>query len=356
MLTRLAAALTWRWEAWTDTMRDALYHALGARGGAHFIRWRWPFGITKPYHRRRLLLRAPGVGIGDNLMVTPILREIKRRNPACEITMLTMHPDLFRDNPHVDHVVSPFDPAERDALILRYDHMAPRRLSGAPLPSAADGSDRFRGYVHPTPPPRPLITIMAENVGLELHATQLDCAPPEVSPVFRERVTAIAAPFVVVQPEASAWTPLKNWPVDRWVEVVHALLLECTVVEVGTSSVLAEHIHDPRFVSLAGHSSVAEMMYLISKATIFAGPDSAGMHVANAFHVPSVIVFGGYSSPEMFRYPRTRALVGATECAPCMLTTPCPFSRKCLSMITVADVTSAIRATLAECLPPPATH
>jgi ADP-heptose:LPS heptosyltransferase len=357
VIHRIRNALTWRVTIARDAVRDRVYNRLARRGGLEFIRWRWPLGLRKPYQRPELLLRAPGLGIGDNLMLTPILREIKRRNPTCAITLLTCYPDLFRDNSSVNRVITQFDPAERRALRLGYDHMAARRtaralLAGARRPPgstpAVDGSDRYAGYAHPAPPSRPLITIMAECVGMEFSATQLECATPDVSAAFRDRIAAIASPYVVVQPEASAWTPNKSWPVDRWVTVVRSLLAEYSVIEIGTERVLAGQFESARFVSLVGATSVNEMLHVIANAGVFAGPDSGGMHVANAFGVPSVIVFGGYSWPESFRYPRTTALVGTPPCAPCFLTSDCPFDRKCLSVITSDEVTTAIRAAMSS--------
>lgn len=339
-----------------DTARDWYLHLLGRRGSAEFIRSRWGHGRTKPYQRSRLTLHPPGIGIGDNLMCTPILREIKRRNPACELTFLTRYPELFEGSPFVDHLVTDFASLRSRALRLHYDHLTPRLGHFAvahrdTLALHADGRDRYRGYAHPTPPDRPLITILAECVGMEFGSTQLDCAVPVVSDEFRARVAAIPGPFVVLQPQASTWTPNKNWSPEGWAEVVRGLLPHAAVVEVGTESVLAGLVEDPRFVTMAGRTSVSEFLHLIREAAVYVGPDSGGMHVANAFHVPSVVLFGGYSSPESFGYPRTIALTGATDCAPCWLSTPCPFDRRCLTLITPAAVLHAVQTTLASRAP-----
>ncbi|MCC7054122.1 MAG: glycosyltransferase family 9 protein [Gemmatimonadaceae bacterium] len=351
----LETLLGWRYRAWHDTVRDEVYSRLARRGATAFIRLRWPWPASRPFERPRLLLRAPGVGIGDNLMCTPVFREIKRRNPACHITLLTKVPDLFRENPNVDLVVSDFDLAERQSLRLGYDHLAPRLSSfaGATTTAAVSGGSAdapspalHHDYAHPEPPPRPLIAIMAECVGMEFFDNQLDCAAPEVPASFRQRIAAIPRPYVVVQPQASAWTPNKSWPIAHWAEVVQALLPRFAVVEVGTEPLLPGLVSDPRFVSLAGSTSVSEFVHVIAGATLYLGPDSGGMHIANAFRVPSVVVFGGYSAPESFRYPRTVALTGPVRCAPCWLSTPCPYGVACLHRIPAAQVLAAVDALL----------
>lgn len=353
-------ATDWRLAYLRRLVRDRIYHALGSLGSHAFVSLRWPWPLKKPYQRKRLLLRPPGAGIGDNLMCTPIFREIKRRNPHCHISFVTRHPELFRDNPLLDQVIRHSNSKQDDrALRLGYDHMAPRftadRLLAEGIAAyrrAANGRLYF-GYSHPTPPPRPLIRIMAECVGMEFFDNQLDCAAPVVSEAFRNRVAAIPSPYIVIQPHASDWTPNKEWPADYCRELINALVADYDVVEAGTRAVIGPEFQHPRFHCLAGGTSVSEFVYLVSRAHLFVGPDSGGMHIANAFQVPSVVVFGGYSSPESFAYPRVCAFYTPVDCAPCWLATPCPYDTKCLKMITPQQVLEAVHQTLGRHNPQP---
>ena len=139
--------------------------------------------MRKPFQRAAIRLYSLGGGVGDELMCTPVFREIRRRNPVCRITYLSRYPEMFRSNPHLDEVEEFSVKGSQGAFELSY------------LPIY--------------PPPRPLITLMGECVGLEMSATQLD--PPDVAPTaeVREKIAAIAGPRIVVQPRASHWTPNK---------------------------------------------------------------------------------------------------------------------------------------------------
>ena len=300
---RFAAALAWRWEKITVAVRGRFIR----RGGAAYIRWRWPWPMRKPWERAAIRLYSLGGGVGDELMCTPVFREIRRRNPACRIIYLSRYPEMFRANPHVDAVEPYSVKASRTAFQLSY------------LPVL--------------PPPRPLITLMAECVGLELHSEQLD--PPAVEPTaeMREKIAAIAGPRIIVQPLASHWTPNKKWPTASWQALIEKLTERFEVIEVGTKTLFPEHRFGPRFHSFAGSTSLADFVWLVSQGGVFVGPPSGGMHIANAFRVPSVIIFGGYESPAGYFYPRTSALYGGVPCAPCWTTVPCPYDLKCLRMI-----------------------
>ncbi|MEI9896265.1 MAG: hypothetical protein WDN28_20980 [Chthoniobacter sp.] len=58
-------------------------------------------------------------------------------------------------------------------------------------------------YGRVIPPPRPLITLLGECVGLSFFDNQLDPPPSDPSVEIRERFAAISRPAVVIQPLAS---------------------------------------------------------------------------------------------------------------------------------------------------------
>jgi ADP-heptose:LPS heptosyltransferase len=314
LLPRLRASY-----AWKKRQVVTAWHGLLTRRGARAVlcfRWLWP--RRPPFTRARLRLYTVGGGIGDELMATPIFREVRRRNPQCHITFVTRHPAIFFANLHLDAVEPYSIPAILDAVELTYALVLP--------------------------PPRPLITLMAECLGLILPAGPLE--PPDVTPTPKLRATcaALARPLIVVQPQASQWTPNKQWPVASWKELVRLLAAEFDVVEVGKETLFPQHDFGTRFRSLAGATRMEDFAWIISQATVFIGPVSGGMHFASAFRVRSVIIFGGYESPSGFHYPLMQAFYSPVPCAPCWLTTPCPYERKCLSAIRPEEVFLAVRA------------
>jgi ADP-heptose:LPS heptosyltransferase len=276
------------------------------------LRWPWPF--KKPWQRERLRLCAEGGGIGDELMCTPTFREIKRLNPRCHLTFVSRYPEMFADNVHLDEV-EPFSPESAVDAVLQYDAK---------------------------PPARSLATLMAECVGLKLKAERLERPPLESTSELQSKIAAVPLPRVIIQPQASRWTPNKQWPVELWRELVDALLPRFGVIEVGTQSIFTAPPESAHFVSVAGATSLKELAWVVSQGAVFVGPPSGGMHLANSLEVPIVAIFGGYEAPHGYDYAFAGQFFTPVPCAPCWLTTPCPYQLKCLHAIRPEQVYQAI--------------
>jgi len=272
---------------------------------------RWPG--RKPWQLPRLEIASHGGGVGDELMITPALRGVKERNPACHIRFHSRYPDLFRLYPFIDEIVP---------------------LARGTLPSTA----RLLQYSHLTPPPRSLTHLLGEQLGLNLE--RLEPAPPLLPPDLRSPLELLPRPVVVIQPGGSGWTPNKQWPIERWRSLIRELLPRASVVEVGTDPLFPPNEFGPRFVNLSGRTSVIEFAAAIRDADLFIGQASAGMHLAGAFETPSIVIFGGYEHPNGIGYKQMVPFYTQLPCAPCWLTTPCPYQHACMTAIEVADLRS----------------
>lgn len=344
---RICESVHWRFTR-ICAFRDTLLARLGPR---FFVSLRWPWPIPKPWQRKRLLLSPSGGGIGDTLMCTPILAEIKRRNPDCQITFLTKYPALLAhcsSSITIEHYTTP---RAKHATRLAYDHLIPPHNDRpvAHSPQLAPSSDHLyqrepcKSSDYPCTPNRPLITVMAECVGLYFASDQLTCGIPKVSADFTKTVALLGRPLVVVQTCAGDWTPNKDWPASHWVELIgHLGSTGLHVVEAGTQSPLPSRYMADNFRSLVCQTTIEEFAYVISQATVFIGPVSGGMHLANAYKIPSVIIYGGYESPDGHLYRNAIALASKVPCAPCWLTTPCPYNRACLQDISPRAVYEAV--------------
>jgi ADP-heptose:LPS heptosyltransferase len=312
ILGRLRAAYRWR----ADKFQLWAYSRLVRLGGEWFIRLRWPWPLRKPWQRGHLRLFSTGGGIGDEIMCLAVLREIKARNPKCEITFICRHASLFSGISCIDHIESYAPPQRPRGLKLEY------------------------GYA--IPPTRPLITLMAECVGLILQNPKREALRISPKEEWQTLLVSTPSPRVIIQPMASRWTPNKKWPSTHWIELIRMLTTRFEVIEVGTESDLPAESLGPRFHSLVAKTDVLDMAYLISRADCFIGPPSAGMHLAHAFGIPAAIIFGGYESPVGHEHPKMIPFYTPVPCAPCWLDAACPYDRKCLTAIEPRDVFAAV--------------
>jgi ADP-heptose:LPS heptosyltransferase len=314
---RIFASLAWQ----LDRLKLQINGCLARLGPRIFIAANWPWPMKRPCQRSRLRLQGCGGGIGDGLMCLPVISEIKRRNPKCHITFSTQHVDFFRNYPDIDETV--WDDGKPDSSFTKLR------------------------YGLAIPPPRPLMSLMGECVGLIMDFDELTPPPVTQSPGILKAMEGIGRPLVVIQTRSSRWTTNKDWPTEQWRALIGGLVGRFEVVEVGLDPLFSEGEFGDRYRSLAGKTDLADLAYVISQADLFIGPSSGGMHLAHAFKVKSVIIFGGYESPEGYRYPRTRSFYTPVPCAPCWRQ-DCPYDIKCLRAINPADVFEAVLSLMNE--------
>ena len=65
---------------------------------------RYPNPLKRPWKGKTIEL-ARDAALGDVLMCTPVLREVKRRNPHCYIRFYTKFGPLVNGLPHIDEVL-----------------------------------------------------------------------------------------------------------------------------------------------------------------------------------------------------------------------------------------------------------
>ncbi|TWJ19284.1 lipopolysaccharide heptosyltransferase II [Geobacter argillaceus] len=110
--------------------------------------------------------------------------------------------------------------------------------------------------------------------------------------------------------------------------------------ETGIAADIAATMTSP-CLNLAGRTKVRELMAVIKRCTFFVTNDSGPMHIAAAFGVPLVAIFG--STDHTTTYPLAEhALVVCqqVDCAPCMKR-ECPTDHRCMTAVTPAMVVEA---------------
>jgi heptosyltransferase-2 len=94
-------------------------------------------------------------------------------------------------------------------------------------------------------------------------------------------------------------------------------------------------------VVLSGRTSVRELMALIKRCRLFLTNDTGPMHIAAAFGIPIVAVFGPTDSTTTSPCGAAHQIVRRpVECSPCLLR-ECPIDHRCMTRVTVEQVYEA---------------
>jgi heptosyltransferase-2 len=141
----------------------------------------------------------------------------------------------------------------------------------------------------------------------------------------------------------------KRWPeerfatigdqaADRWNAKV-ILFGSSSEKEIGLSVSQLMH-HDP--INLCGLTTLGQAMALIKRCNFFLTNDSGLMHIAAAFHVPLVAIFGPTNHVTTGPMSRNATIVRhSIECSPCLKET-CPLDHQCMLSIAPDEVWDAM--------------
>ena len=156
----------------------------------------------------------------------------------------------------------------------------------------------------------------------------------------------------------SVW-PTKCWPLENYAKLITRMEKELgvTAVLVGgkTDLALSEQVSrlcDAHPVNFATKTSLTELMALMKHFKLFVTNDSGPMHIATAFGVPTLAIFGPTTKElGFFPYGEGNKVieVKGLSCRPCALHggKKCPLGHfKCMKDITVDEVFSAAREML----------
>ena len=158
--------------------------------------------------------------------------------------------------------------------------------------------------------------------------------------------------IILLNPNASDLLPLRKWSTDRYIALAQRLLahfpdahvvLTGAVSEAGAASLVTQQINSPRCVSLAGRTTLRQLMVLYTLSELLITNDSGPAHFA-ALTPASVLTLFGPETPSLFGAPSPRStnIWLGLACSPCVNAynnrqSPCR-NNLCMQGITVDQV------------------
>lgn len=280
--------------------------------------------IRREYRGVQHLVYFGGHGLGDELLLTTVLHELRRRGGR-GLGVMTSVPEIFEHSPDVD-VVKP----------VRHDHRAFLDRAGI----RAEQLTYIREQRPPdidVPPPRHVLAEMCRLAGITgdialrpyFHLTD-----EEKAAARRDR------PFIAMQSSrrsASLQIANKEWLPERLQEVADGLRERFELVQIGQAP-------DPPIVGavdLRGRTSIRETAAVLHHARAFVGLVGFPMHLARSVDCPAVIIYGGREHPGQSGYSGNENLFTPLPCSPCWRWNSCDFDRQCMTAIRADDVLAA---------------
>jgi len=327
--------------------------------------------------------------MGDVVMATPGFRALRAAFPAARITLL-MRPaiaPLLAGNPWFDEIL-PVHSSGRSPFSLLREGLALRKFQfdlGLCLPDSFSaalhlriaGVARVVGYagtgrgalLHQSvdPPwgasPRALVARerhvlgLVEAVGAPARGTELELfvTPEEerqAEIVLAQPKGRSDAPLAAIAPGAS-YGPSKLWPAESFARVGDALadagaqvLLLGAPSEAALIARVRAAMHSPA-IELTAPDSPGVLKAVLRRSKVLVCNDAGARHVAVAFGVPCVVMFGPTSLEKTnLNLSRVQALSTDVPCRPCYQRI-CPIDHRCMTRIEPERVIAAALPSLA---------
>ncbi len=318
--------------------------------------------------------------LGDVLLATPVITQLRRAFPQAKLTMLVNRgtEDVVKRNQFLDEVLV----LEKRVLTSQVDFCLElwRRgfdcvidltdgdrsaflswITRAPVRVGFNQEQRFRGSAYTkiaVPEPgdvhrieRDLSALRELGLAPEIGLPVLSLAPEDEE--AGQRILAECgvesgrSQIVMLQPGARYW--FKAWPVDRFVELANRLSAShgCQMLVGGGSDEknLADAIAAQargKVISLAGRTTVLQYAAILKRCALFVGNDAGPMHMAAALGIPVLGLFGP-SNPDEWgpRSETSRTIYKGLDCRQCFHPTCERGELSCMRQISIDEVFEA---------------
>jgi heptosyltransferase-2 len=157
-----------------------------------------------------------------------------------------------------------------------------------------------------------------------------------------------------INPGAS-YGSAKRWYPEEFAKVASELSSEYDIIIFGgpNEKDIAKDIEKSLIIqgitnyqNLAGNTTIPELINHISKLDLFITGDSGPMHVAAAFNIPTVAIFGPTKDDETSQWMNDKSIIVKKnlDCQPCMKRT-CPLQHHdCMNLIKAVDVLNSVKS------------
>lgn len=338
---------------------------------------------------KNIIVKMPN-WLGDLVMATPVLADLRKRWPNARITAMcqTNVAALLQHDPNIDEVFSykkpngwiPHRPhwliidalrkGQYDMGILLTNSFSSAwwfLLGGVKnrIGYATNGRSLLLSKAVPLPKEiKKQHLVKTYKMLLNPLDIPLSNSDPKlyVTPEEQEAAENLLCGFGVVKGKnvligvnpGAAYGSAKCWPPERFRQLTEKLIKDpnAYVIYFGDPTgtpVVNEICKDfpSQVINMAGKTTLRELLALINGCTVFLTNDSGPMHIAAALKVPLVAIFGSTSEIKTGPYGSGLVIHKHVECSPCYKRV-CPIDFRCMKRIESDEVYDALMKQLSS--------
>lgn len=312
----------------------------------------------------KILIRFPN-WIGDIVMATVLLENLKKQYPSAQIDVLVKKPFdiVLRNHPCIASVIG-FDPkggflkkilphpitkqlkqTKYDLGILCTNSVSSLLIFKAAKIKTIIGYKRFlssflMNYALEKKPhlhQKEQYLSLLKPVGItEFNALPNFVLDEDIVQDGNEILSKqLKGPYIVFHPGAS-YGSAKTWPLAHFEKLAQTLLnkTKLNVVFLGAVNQKSPSIQHERLIDLTAKTSLKEMLFILKKAKACVCNDSGPMHLADAMQIPTLAFFGPTDPSKTGPSAKSSTIIfNKTPCGPCFKRS-CPINHICMQQIT----------------------
>jgi len=280
---------------------------------------------------KRILLRNTQPLLGDRLMFTSVVRDLKAVCPNLAVGIISAGPEVWENNPHID-------PAVNETNAEKIFDIGPAKVTKGSKTNGIHIANAFK-------------VCLEEKMGISI--PQRACKPDLYLSDVEKSIRLIDGPYWVINCDTGPFTA-KRWPLERFQQVVDSMP-DMTFVQVGLAKDCRGRLTGTNVIDLVDKTKIRELFNLVYHADGCISLVSSLMHVAAAFEKPCVVLAGGREPPTFERYAFHR-YIDNVGCLPCCKLQACWHNAlsackdhdgkyaRCMRLIEAPEVVSAVRS------------
>ena len=279
-------------------------------------------------------------GLGDCLFYTPLIRQLYhlQNNRVSVYVHKIQHFEILKNNPYCDLSLIEYDEYPNLLDIPKPNYLANK--------SQIDVSEPYYYMVFlPTLSFKmKASSVIAKTFNIELLNNKLDIFLSDKEMKFGRKIVSKFKNPITINP-TSVSSKNQGWYFERWNEVIFRLK-DYTFIQIGLET---EHLLEG-VIDFRGGYSLRQQLSILANSKFHIGLDSFWSHAAAALNTKAIVLFGE-STPTTYGQENNFNIYKNISCSPCIDWIHgynCPYSKKCMELITVDDVLNSVKSLLSQ--------